>query len=104
MTGTMVNVLGRPATKGRWQGTFRRAGIDYRKRAESIHALRHSYASVLLTQGVSIKELAGYLGHTDSGFTLRTYTHLVSSSHEPCSAGDRGRVWKAGMLTVLGAA
>jgi integrase len=31
---------------------------------------------------VSIKELAEYLGHADAGFTLRTYTHLVPSSHE----------------------
>lgn len=41
------------------------------------------YASVLLANGVSIKELAtDYLGHADPGFTLRTYTHLVPSSHE----------------------
>jgi hypothetical protein len=43
---------------------------------------RHFYASVLLAQGVSIKELADYLGHADPGFMLRTYTHLVPSSHE----------------------
>ena len=42
----------------------------------------HFYASVLLSQGVSIKELAAYLGHNDPGFTLRTYTHLVPSSYE----------------------
>jgi len=37
---------------------------------------------VLLANCVSIKELADYLGHADPGFTLRTYTHLVPSSHE----------------------
>ena len=47
-----------------------------------MHALRHFYASTLLAQGVSIKELAEYLGHSDPGFTLRTYTHLVPSSYE----------------------
>jgi hypothetical protein len=36
----------------------------------------------LLAQGVSIKELATYLGHADPGFTLRVYTHLVPSSHQ----------------------
>jgi integrase len=61
---------------------FRAAGINYRKRADGMHALRHFYASVLLAQGVSIKELVDYLGHADTGFTLRTYTHLVPSSHE----------------------
>lgn len=65
-----------------WQGAFRKAEVEYRKRADGMHALRHFYASVLLSQGVSIKELADYLGHSDPGFTLRTYTHLVPSSHE----------------------
>ncbi|WP_030513622.1 site-specific integrase [Nocardia sp. NRRL WC-3656] len=69
-------------TKVVWQGGFRNAGIEHRKRADGMHALRHFYASTLLSRGVSIKELADYLGHGDPGFTLRTYTHLVSSSHE----------------------
>ena len=65
-----------------WQAAFRKAGVEYRKRADGMHALRHFYASTLLANGVSIKELADYLGHADPGFTLRTYTHLVPSSHE----------------------
>ncbi len=65
-----------------WQGAFRKADLTYEKRRDGMHALRHFYASVLLAQGVSIKELAEYLGHSDPGFTLRTYTHLVPSSHE----------------------
>jgi integrase len=47
-----------------------------------MHALRHTYASVLLEGGVSIKALAEYLGHADPGFTLRTYTHLMPSSED----------------------
>jgi integrase len=69
-----------------WQGAFRAAGIDYRTRADGMYALRHFYASVLLSRGVSVKELAEYLGHSDPGFTLRTYTHLVPSSHERARA------------------
>ncbi len=69
-------------TKVVWQAAFRRAEITYRPRADGMHALRHFYASTLLAQGVSIKELAEYLGHDDAGFTLRTYTHMVPSSHE----------------------
>lgn len=30
--------------------------------------------------GESIKALSEYLGHSDPGFTLRTYTHLLPSS------------------------
>ncbi|WP_082403740.1 tyrosine-type recombinase/integrase [Saccharothrix sp. NRRL B-16348] len=62
--------------------TPRAARLIYRKRTDGVHALRHFYASVLLSQGVSVKELAEYLGHSDPGFTLRTYTHLVPSGHE----------------------
>jgi integrase len=47
-----------------------------------MHALSHFYASTVLLRAMSIKELAEYLGHADAGFTLRTYTHLVPSSHE----------------------
>jgi integrase len=49
-------------------------------RQHGMHALRHFYASVLLDAGESIKALAEYLGHSDPGFTLRTYTHLMPSS------------------------
>ncbi len=52
-------------------------------RREGIHQLRHYYASVMLAGGVSIKELAEYLGHADPAFTLRVYAHLLPSSHDP---------------------
>lgn len=47
---------------------------------DGMHALRHAYASVLLDAGESIKALSEYLGHSDPGFTLRTYTHLMPQS------------------------
>jgi integrase len=46
------------------------------------HALRHFHASVLLDAGGSTKALSEYLGHSDSGFTLRTYTHLLPASEQ----------------------
>ncbi|MEU3735987.1 site-specific integrase [Streptomyces sp. NPDC032198] len=49
-------------------------------REHGMHALRHFYASVLLDAGESVKALSTYLGHTDPGFTLRVYTHLMPSS------------------------
>ncbi|MEU9183294.1 tyrosine-type recombinase/integrase [Streptomyces sp. NPDC048484] len=49
-------------------------------REHGIHALRHFYASVLLDAGENIKALSLYLGHSDPGFTLRVYTHLMPSS------------------------
>ncbi|OAH09289.1 hypothetical protein STSP_73730 [Streptomyces jeddahensis] len=34
----------------------------------------------MLLDAGSIKALSEYLGHSDPGFTLRTYTHLLPSS------------------------
>ncbi|WP_039932612.1 tyrosine-type recombinase/integrase [Streptomyces viridochromogenes] len=64
-------------------------------REHGMHALRHFYASVLLDGGESIKALSLYLGHSDPGFTLRVYTHLMPSSEtrtrKAISAMYRGR-------------
>ena len=47
-----------------------------------MHAGRHFYASVQLEAGTSIRALAEYLGHSDPGFTLRTYTHLMPQAED----------------------
>lgn len=36
--------------------------------------------------GVSIKELAEYLGHKDPAFTLRVYAHMLPSSYDRARA------------------
>jgi integrase len=69
-------------TKVVWMAAFRNAGLEHRGRVDGMHALRHLFASMLLAAGCSVTELAAFLGHTDPGFTLRTYTHLVPSSYE----------------------
>ncbi|GAA3120363.1 hypothetical protein GCM10010466_09110 [Planomonospora alba] len=51
-------------------------------RKEGLHQLRHYYASVMLAGGVSVRELAEYLGHKDPAFTLRVYAHLQPGSHD----------------------
>ncbi|RLV49722.1 site-specific integrase [Nocardioides mangrovicus] len=64
-----------------WKPALRAAGVEP-TRENGMHALRHHYASVLLDAGESIKAVSEYLGHTDAGFTLRVYTHLMPSSAE----------------------
>lgn len=39
------------------------------------HTLRHSLASLLLAHGHTVEQIAAWLGHADSSFTLRTYVH-----------------------------
>ncbi len=64
-----------------WRPAVAVAGL-VPSRATGMHALRHFYASALLDVGESIKALAAYLGHSDPGFTLRVYTHLMPASEE----------------------
>ena len=40
------------------------------------HDLRHSCASLLLANGVSLKEIQEWLGHSDYGTTANIYSHL----------------------------
>jgi integrase len=42
-------------------------------REHGFHALRDTYASTLLADGVDVRTLAEFLGHSEPGFTLRKY-------------------------------
>jgi integrase len=64
-----------------WKPARLAAGVED-SRDNGMHVLRHTYASALLEDGVSIKALADYLGHADPGFTLRTYTHLMPTTED----------------------
>ena len=66
---------------GVWKHAIRATGTPDDRR-NGMHVLRHTYASVLLDAGESIKALSTYLGHADPGFTLRTYTHLLPTSED----------------------
>ena len=71
-----------PMCMGSLQNAFRQArkksGI---KKKASIHTLRHSYATHLLTLGVNIRQLQLYLGHEDIKTTI-LYTHLIPFGEE----------------------
>ena len=44
------------------------------------HMLRHSFASVAITQGADIASVSECLGHADKATTLRLYTHADEES------------------------
>jgi site-specific recombinase XerD len=43
------------------------------------HALRHSYATHMLEEGVSVRQLQSYLGHSSIEITVK-YLHLTAVS------------------------
>jgi integrase len=61
----------------------RRGRRRYRTtRKEGPHQLRHYFASIMLTDGATIPELAIILGHHDPAFTLRVYGHMQPGRDE----------------------
>jgi len=68
-----------------WKPALAEAGVPP-TRGNGMHALRHYCASNWLEQGVSIKAVAEYLGHSDEAFTLRTYTHLMPTADDKARA------------------
>lgn len=46
----------------------------------SFHDLRHSCATLLFAQGVPMKEIQAWLGHSTIGTTANIYTHLDENS------------------------
>ena len=44
------------------------------------HKLRHSFASVAITNGADVASVSEKLGHSDKAVTLRMYTHADQES------------------------
>lgn len=62
-------------------GNIRRRVLGPAARAAGVpwvtfHSFRHTSASLLFAAGRDVKQVQEWLGHSDPGFTLRTYIHL----------------------------
>ena len=55
------------------QRLCRKAGVT----EITIHALRHTHASILLYEGVSISSISRRLGHASMDVTQRVYLHTI---------------------------
>lgn len=68
---------GRPMTRGQRSGAFRAAadGLGLPDAARGWHALRHTYGSTLLDNGVDVVTVSAWLGHDGPTETLATYAH-----------------------------
>lgn len=75
-----------------WHNWTSRQWRDAREAAGSDHIPyegRHTYASLLIAEGHSVVEVAGWLGHASPTTTLTHYSHLFEQLR-----GRRGRVGK----------
>lgn len=52
------------------------------------HDLRHTYATSLLATGLNPRVVAARLGHTDPGFTMRVYGHVIPGMQEAVVAAS----------------
>jgi hypothetical protein len=62
----------------------------------SLHSLRHSHASELLSQGAPITAAAERLGHASPNITLSIYSHALPADNEAAA-----KLWNDAMADVL---
>lgn len=54
---------------------LKNCGINGKK--DVVHALRHTFATLLLRQGTDIKVVSEILGHSDISITMKFYYHVI---------------------------
>ncbi len=59
---------------------FRIFGIRYSVPDFHPHKLRHSCASIAITNGADVVSVSEMLGHSDTAITLRLYSHANAES------------------------
>jgi len=74
-TASGRSVSQRNATRA-FEAAVKRAKLD----GANFHALRHTFASILIGQGRDPVFVADQLGHSKPGFTLNTYAHLFRAA------------------------
>ncbi len=83
--GLVLHEAGRPVRRQRfgavWRSLRLRAGLPDAR----FHDCRHTFASILLSGGVSVAAAADYLGHTPA-VLLHTYAHLMPADHDRARA------------------
>ena len=64
-------------TQRRLQPLLKKLGIA----RAGLHAFRHTCASLLVEQGISMRIAQQQLGHSDPRITLAIYSHVIGDSH-----------------------
>jgi integrase-like protein len=73
---------------------MKKAGLE----GVSLHSLRHTHASELLSSGVPIPPVVKRLAHANASITLSIYAHAPEAD-EPATA----KIWNDAIADVIGA-
>lgn len=57
----------------RFKRVLKNIGIEEKR----FHDLRHTFASLLIQNGIDVLRVSAFLGHAKPGFTLNTYSHVI---------------------------
>lgn len=73
----ILNTRGNPATTQSLDRTFKRILKNCNLPTYGIHALRHTFATLLFQRGVPVKTVSELLGHSDVYITMQIYIHCI---------------------------
>ena len=73
---------GKPYRPNYLSGKFKKLIDDNGLPPLTIHGLRHTFASVANSQGITLFEIGKVLGHSTPSTTGKIYTHLFDNTHE----------------------
>ena len=62
---------------------LKRAGL----RRIRLHDLRHTFASLMISNGEDVVRVSRLMGHANAAITLNVYSHMMPREHDP--SGDR---------------
>jgi hypothetical protein len=71
---------------------MRKAGLE----GVSLHSLRHTHVSELLSKGVPITTVAKRLGHANANVTLSIYAHALAADELAAA-----KIWNDSMAEVI---
>jgi integrase len=97
-----VNQLGKRIYPGYITEAFPKFMEENGFRRLRFHDLRHSCASLLLANGVPLKQIQEWLGHSTFAITADTYAHLEFSSKLQ-SAQAMSRIYKTSLAQLQAA-
>lgn len=60
-------------SKSYWKPTLEKLGIEYR----NLYQMRHTFASMMISNGEDVLWVSHMLGHKDSSMTLKVYSRYV---------------------------